>query len=193
MGLNLIETNHYEVIITDVNMPRMDGYELCSTLRDRSLSIPCLMLTARDQLEDKLEGFAKGADDYLVKPFELAELVARIKVMMRRNCQPGQLLQVADLSMNMETKAVSRAGKSLNLSPTEWALLECLIRHSPAIVSKQKIEAWVWKDEEPSNDAFKMLLYRLRRIVDGESNKPLIVTVRGQGVALRESQSTSGS
>jgi len=131
----------------------------------------------------------KGADDYLVKPFELAELTARIKVMMRRNSKPGKLLQLADLSLNMENKEVTRAGKHLNLSPTELSLLECLMRHSPAVVSKQKIEAWVWKDEEPSSDAFKMLLYRLRRIIDGESSNPLLTTIRGQGVALRDSQS----
>jgi len=99
------------------------------------------------------------------------------------------LLQLADLSLNMENKEVTRAGKHLNLSPTELSLLECLMRHSPAVVSKQKIEAWVWKDEEPSSDAFKMLLYRLRRIIDGESSNPLLTTIRGQGVALRDSQS----
>lgn len=188
MGLNLLETNQYQydVMITDIMMPKMDGYALCDAIRNQGVSIPCLMLTARDQLEDKLLGFDKGADDYLVKPFELAELVARIRVLARRQEKQGQILQVGDLVLNSDNKTVLRNGKSINLSHTEWKLLEYLMRQSPTVVSRQQIEEWVWPDEEPSKDAYKMLVYRLRKAIDSDDVQPLLHTIRGRGLSLRE-------
>jgi len=187
-ALTLVEENEYDVIISDVNMPFVDGISFSKTLRQNGISTPLIMLTAKDMLEDKLAGFAAGADDYLVKPFELAELVARVKVLNTR--QKGQqfMLKVKDLSLNTETREVKRQDKLVSLSSNEWKLLEHLMRHSPTVISKEKIERLIWQDETPSNDAYKMLIYRLRKSIDSDSDpdtKPaLLNTVRGQGVSI---------
>ncbi len=186
MGLELIRQNKYDVIMLDIMMPRMDGLTLCATIRQQGVSTPCLMLTARDTLDDKLAGFERGADDYLVKPFDLPELVARLQALSRRHANPADRLQVADLSLNTKTRQASRNHRTLSLSPIEWQLLEYLMRQSPKVVPRQQLEALIWPDEPPSKDALKTQIYRLRQIVDGKHETPLLHTLRGAGIALRQ-------
>ena len=142
------------------------------------------MLTSRNLLDDKLKGFDSGVDDYLVKPFELAELKARIHALTRRYTTQASLLDVADLQMDSKARWVRRGQRTLTLSPAEWQLLELLMRESPNPVPRQKIEQHIWQGEPPSSDAYKMLLYRLRKIVDDRA-PVLLHTVRGFGVCLK--------
>jgi DNA-binding response OmpR family regulator len=186
MGLELVKTNQYDVIVLDVMMPRMDGLTLMSNIRQLGIATPCLMLTARDTLDDKVAGFEHGADDYMVKPFELKELSVRLKALSRRRSNSSSKLQVADLSLNISTHQATRNNQLLALSPIEWKLLEYLMRETPNIVSKQQLESVIWKDELPSKDALKTQLYRLRKAVDGADQRPLIHTIRGSGFVLRE-------
>ena len=184
MALTLLEENHYDVIVSDVMMPRLNGFSMAKNIRSQGLNTPIILLTARDMLEDKLKGFEVGADDYLVKPFELAELVARIKAVYSRQAGQQFLLNVADLSLNTQTKQVTRGTVEITVSATEWKLLEYLMRHSPQVIAKSKIEELIWQSEPPSNDAYKMLIYRLRKSVDFDKNNQLLHTVRGQGICL---------
>lgn len=185
MGLELIKANRYDVIILDVMMPRMNGLALCAKIRELGLTVPCLMLTARDTLDDKLAGFDHGADDYLVKPFDLPELVARLCALVRRRSAFVPVLQVADLQLDTRTHQAHRAGRPLLLSPTEWKLLEYLMRESPKVVPRDQLESLLWDDDPPSRDALKMQVHRLRKIVDTEHEQPLLHTLRGIGVVLR--------
>ena len=184
MALNLLEENTYQVIVSDVMMPKMDGFRLLEKLRHNGNHTPCLLLTARDKLEDKLTGFEKGADDYLVKPFELAELTARIKVLAHRTHPPASKIEIADLELDQVAQQAYRAGQQLALSAAEWRLLEILVKRSPSVVAKVDIEDHVWGGEAPSKDALKMLLYRLRQVVDTPGLSPMITTVRGRGVMI---------
>jgi DNA-binding response OmpR family regulator len=175
---------HYDVIILDINMPFINGITLCQTLRAKHIITPCLMLTARDTLNDKLLGFASGADDYLIKPFAMPELVVRLQALCRRH-QATPHVQIADLVLDVVRHQAYRAGELLALSQSEWLLLLSLARASPQIVSREQLEDCLWPDGAPSKDALKMALYRLRHIIDENSHTPLVQTVRGVGVALR--------
>lgn len=185
MGLELIKQNQYSVIIMDIMMPGMDGLDLCANIRQLGVATPCLMLTARDTVDDKLAGFEQGADDYMVKPFDLKELVARIHALSRRFSNPAKRLQVEDLTLDTMTHQAVRNNRLLALNPIEWKLLECLMRESPHVVSREQLESQVWRDDPPSKDALKTQIYRLRQIVDGKGERPLLHTIRGRGVTLR--------
>ncbi|WP_028865831.1 response regulator transcription factor [Psychromonas aquimarina] len=191
MALNLLESNSYQVIVSDVMMPKMDGFSFLDKLRGGGSHTPCMLLTARDKLQDKLTGFEKGADDYLVKPFELAELTARIKVLAHRTLPSADKINIAGLEIDLTAQQACRAGQQLILSAAEWRLLELLVKHSPSIVAKVDIENYVWGSEAPSGDALKMLIYRLRKIVDLPNLSPLITTVRGRGVMIAAPQEQS--
>jgi len=190
-GLQLLAEQEFDVLLLDLNLPRMDGLTVCEKLRQQGRDIPVLMLTARDQITDKLAGFSAGTDDYLVKPFELDELVVRIQALSRRRSGQVQLLRCGDLEMNLDTRVASRGGQRLKLSPTSWRLLEALLRASPAVVSKQKLEQAVWGDETPDSDSLKVHLFHLRKAVDGDADNKLIHTISGHGFVLRESDETS--
>ncbi len=188
-GLHLAITNEYDVIIMDVMMPGMDGYTACQKLRDEAgETTPVLMLTARDTLEDKMAGFDSGADDYLVKPFALQELLARLAVLSRRHGGSAEqlLLQVADLSFNPKTFEVKRAGQVINLPPMALKILELLIRNAPNVVSRQQMEDALWRDTPPDSDALRAHLYSLRNAVDKPFDKPLIHTLHGIGFRLAD-------
>lgn len=184
MALGLIEKNAYAMIITDIMMPKMDGFEFCETLRSKGNQTPLLMLTARDHLEDKLKGFNLGADDYLVKPFELAELVARIKIRAVSKTNQGSMITVGTLCLNKSNQQATRDGTPIKLGPNDIKLLEQLMLNSPNIVTKSQIEEHIWQGELPTADAYKMLIYRLRKAIDIEYDAPYITTIRGQGVQL---------
>jgi DNA-binding response OmpR family regulator len=187
-GLQLTEKNPYDVVLLDLNLPRLDGLRLCERLRSAGNDTPILMLTARDQLDDKLAGFEAGTDDYLVKPFELKELVARLQALAKRRSGQTQILRCGDLIMNMKERTVMRAGHAIKLSPMGWQLLETLLRASPQIVSKQKLVASVWGDEPPDSDSLKVHLFHMRRAIDAPFAAPLLHTIPGHGFAIREEQ-----
>jgi DNA-binding response OmpR family regulator len=181
-GLNLAKTNDYDVLLLDVNLPRMNGLAVCRSLRDDGIDLPVLMLTAMDTIGDKVEGFDAGSDDYLVKPFEFAELIARIKALATRRSGQVKKLQVDDLIMDLNQHKVWREDKQLAITPTGWALLEKLMRDSPNVVPRKELENIIWPGSHPDSDAFKVHLYKLRNSVDKAFGNPLIHTVAGKGV-----------
>lgn len=187
-GLQLIEQNPYDVVLLDINLPRLDGLGLCERLRATGNDTPILMLTARDRLDDKIAGFEAGADDYLVKPFELQELVVRLRALARRRSGQTQLLRCGDLEMNLKVRTVTRAGQAIKLSPVGWQLLETLLRASPEVVSKQKLIAAVWGDEPPDSDSLKVHLFHLRKAIDAPFATALLHTIAGHGFAIKEAQ-----
>ncbi|MCK0164433.1 response regulator transcription factor [Marinobacter sp. S6332] len=184
-ALTLIEQNSYDVLLLDINMPRLDGLGLCQRLREHGNDTPVLMLTARDQLDDKLQGFNAGTDDYLVKPFEMEELLARVRALSHRRSGQIQKLTCGDLQMNLSDKNVQRNGHALKLSPTSWRLLERLMRASPSPVSREELMDAAWGDEHPDSNSLKVHIYNLRKAVDGPFAEPLLHTISGVGFAIK--------
>ena len=185
-ALDLILKNTYDIILLDLMMPYIDGMTVCKKMRDAGITTPCIMMTARDTLEDKLEGFEHGADDYLVKPFDLQELNARINALYNRsNKRTLTTLNVADIHINLKSREAFRNKRKLILSPLEWKLLVKIARESPCFVSREELEDHLWSNKTPSKDALKTQIYRLRKIIDRENEKKLIHTVRGVGVVMR--------
>lgn len=185
-GIHLAVTHTYDVIILDLMLPGMDGITLCRQLRKQTdAKIPVLMLTARDTLSDKLEGFDAGADDYLVKPFEMDELIARVKALGRRG-QTGDssLFEIEDLVVDQGSKTVRRAGKHIDLTPSCFKLLVCLLEHHPNIVARAELEHILWGDMPPGSDSLKSHIYLLRAKIDKPFTRPLIQTVRGFGYKI---------
>ena len=185
-ALQLIKDQTFDVLILDINMPGLNGLQVCEQVRQSGINTPIIMLTARGDLQDKLKGFDLGADDYLVKPFAMEELVARIQVLARRR-QRSQVICIGDLSLNLDEKKVQRNQVNIHLSPDEWRLILVLARNSPAVVNRITLEDEMWPQGAPSKDAFKMLVYRLRKALDVDGLPPLLQTIRGAGLALRES------
>ncbi len=185
-GLELALLNDYQVILLDINLPRINGLEVCEMIRKQGVDIPVMMLTARDSLEDKLAGFDAGTDDYLVKPFELSELVARVKALFKRRSLHSMKLEVGPLVMDLSLKTVCREGQKLKLTPTCWKLLEILMRESPNVVSREKMQNTIWTEPDlPDSDVLKVHLYKLRQQVDKPFSIKLIQTVSSHGVAIR--------
>lgn len=187
-GFNLINQNFYDVIILDLNLPKMDGLKICTSVREQGDDVPILMLTARDRLEDKLAGFEKGADDYLIKPFAMQELIARVQVLSRRRSGEVAKLKVADIEMDFKAKKAMRDGIELKLTPISFKLLEILVRESPNVVSREKLMQSVWGNEQPDSNSLKVHLFNLRKAVDGQNAKKLIHTLASKGFALRENE-----
>ncbi|TKB56868.1 response regulator transcription factor [Ferrimonas aestuarii] len=186
----LSQQNQYQVVILDINLPRLDGFSVCQRIRASGDDTPIIMLTAKDRLQDKLQGFEAGADDYLVKPFALDELVARIKALSGRLSRQVRKLTVADLEFNLDENRVSRQGRSLSLPPVSLKLLEVLMRASPKAVAKQQLIESVWGDEvEGSN--LKVHIHKLRKVVDSQGLPPLIHTAKALGYVIRESNADS--
>jgi DNA-binding response OmpR family regulator len=186
-GLHLAVTHPYDLIVLDVMLPRIDGVSLCRRLREEARrDTPLLMLTARDTLEDKLAGLDAGADDYLVKPFEIRELEARIRTLLRR--QRGvvapETLRVADLEFDLATMQVSRSGRPVRLMPIGLRLLAVLMRASPRVVSRQQLEHEVWGELLPDSDTLRSHLYTLRKAIDKPFDRPLLHTIPGVGFRL---------
>lgn len=188
-GLHLAVTQDFDAIILDLMLPGLDGLELCEKLRQEGRrSTPILMLTARDTLEDKVAGLEVGADDYLIKPFEMRELEARIKALIRRrrgNVSP-ETLKVADLVLDTGTLQVTRGGKEIQLSPIALKILTVLMRASPRVVSRREVEREVWGDILPDSDTLRSHLYNLRKQVDKPFAKPLIHTIQSAGFRIAE-------
>lgn len=185
-GLHLAIVNEFDCLVLDLSLPGMDGLEVARKLRqDVRKETPILMLTARDQLDDKLAGFDSGADDYLVKPFELKEVDARLTVLARRGkrIKPREL-KVEDLEFNLETLTVRREGKRVDLNPIGLKLLEKLMSASPAVVTRRDLEHHVWGEELPDSDSLRVHIHSLRSAIDKPFSFPLIHTRHGIGYCL---------
>ena len=187
-GLRLAATLPFEAIVLDVALPKIDGLELCARLREEfGVFVPILMLTARDTLSDKLNGFEVGADDYLTKPFALAELQVRLQALLRRRGERCSVLRLADLVFESSTLMVERGGIPLKLSPTGLRLLEYLLRRAPAVVPRRELEYHLWGDEPPDGDAaLRVHIHALRAAIDKPFAHALLHTQPGVGYSLRD-------
>jgi DNA-binding response OmpR family regulator len=189
-GLHLAVVNDFDVIVLDLTLPGMDGIMVCQKLRGEARKhTPVLMLTARDALEQKLTGFESGADDYMTKPFALAELAARLEVLARRGKGPkSRVLKIADLTYNLDTLVVTRAGESIQLNPIGLKLLQALMEASPSVVTRQDLEQKVWGEELPDSDSLRVHIHGLRAAVDKPFDKALIQTRHGIGYRIADSE-----
>ncbi len=187
-GMHLALTQSYDLIVLDIMLPGMDGYQLCQKLRQEAgNNTPIIMLTARDALDDRLKGLQAGADDYLVKPFALSELVARIEAVLRRSSGANKrMLEVADLHYNLETLEVSRAGQLLKLNPIGLKLLAVLMQRSPAVVRREALEEALWGDDIPDSDSLRSHIHQLRQTIDKPFTTPLLHTIHGVGFRLAD-------
>ncbi|MBT1063038.1 response regulator transcription factor [Bowmanella sp. Y26] len=187
-AMYLAVTNPFDIIVLDLMLPGMDGLSFCHKLRtDAKVETPVLMLTARDTLDDKLKGFAAGADDYLVKPFALQELHARLQALYKRSHgKTDNLLTVADLTLNRSTLQVHRSGRRLELNPACLKLLQRLMEQAPSVVARDELETLLWADERPDGDALRSHMYKLRQAIDRPFDSPLIHTVHRIGYRIAE-------
>jgi DNA-binding response OmpR family regulator len=188
-GFRLATDNAYDAIVLDLMLPRMDGIELCRRLRGESKkATPVLMLTARDTLGDKVTGLEAGADDYLVKPFAIQELEARVRALIRRDRRQvsAEVLRIADLVLDTASLRVSRAGNELQLSPIGLRLLTILMRESPRVVTRRDIEREIWGDGLPDSDTLRSHLYNLRKAIDRPFDKQLLHTVQTAGYRIAD-------
>jgi|TARA_R100000935_G_scaffold4160_3_gene10062 DNA-binding response OmpR family regulator len=188
LARTLVQEHHYDILVLDVMLPGEDGYSFCQYLRkELALDTPVIFMTARDQLDDKLEGFARGGDDYIVKPFALPELVARVQALVRRERREvaPNLLTVADLQLDPARQEVRREGQLLKLSPTAFRILRILMRESPKVVSREQLEHELWGDLVPDSDALRSHLYNLRKAVDKPFEHALLETLPGVGFSIR--------
>jgi len=185
-GLHLAATHRYDALVLDLGLPGIDGLALCRRLREDARSdVPVLMLTAKDTERDKLAGFEIGADDYLVKPFSLAELHARLKALGRRAGSRAELLQIADLSFDVRTLIVRRSGQRVNLAPAGLKLLEKLMRASPGVLSRRDAERAIWGEDPPESEAaLRGHIHALRQALDQDFAPRLLHTVHGVGYRL---------
>ncbi len=185
-GLHLATTQEFDAIVLDWMLPRMDGREVLSRLRESGRSTPVLMLTAKDELLDKIAGFRAGADDYLTKPFHLQELEVRLAALVTRAQGRGRskVLQVGDLVFDAGTLEVRRAGRLLHLYPACRKILETLLQASPAAVTRERLEHALWGDEPPQGDMLRSHIYELRRSVDGPFAVKLIQTLPRVGYRI---------
>lgn len=183
-GLSMLQKHNYDVLILDLMLPMLDGLHVCEQLREEGNDIPILMLTARDSLKDKMQGFQAGTDDYLIKPFAFEELTLRIEALARRRSGQVRRLQVEDLIVDLTKHEATRRGERLHLTPTGWTILETLVRASPAVVSRPTLEHAIWGDTPPESNALKVHLFHLRKTVDRDGWPPLIHTLSGYGFRL---------
>lgn len=180
------DINTYDVVILDVMIPGMDGFEVCRHLREAGHRLPVLMLTARDAVEDRISGLDHGADDYLTKPFEFRELLARLRALLRRSgdLRPAKL-EVADLTVDTASQSAKRSGESITLTQKEYALLEFLARNAGRVVGRSEIAEHVWDESfDPFSNLIEVYINRLRRKVDFPNKTPLLHTRRGAGYML---------
>jgi len=187
-----LNTERFDVILLDVMLPGRDGLQVLSTLRGQGVETPVLVLTARDALEDRVAGLDSGADDYLVKPFAFAEVLARIRALLRRGRATEALrLSVGDLDVDLVSRKVTRAGRHIELTVREFELVEYLLRHEGQVVSRGALARDVWKETErttPLDNVIDVHIARLRRKLDAEFPTRLIHTIRGVGFMVREGE-----
>ncbi|MFD4718578.1 response regulator transcription factor [Streptomyces sp. NPDC058423] len=194
-ALAKVESYRPDLVVLDIQMPRMDGLTAARRLRSAGSTLPILMLTARDTVGDRVTGLDAGADDYLVKPFELDELLARIRALLRRSSyaapgaggDSGEVLSFADLRMDLATREVTRGPRRVELTRTEFTLLELFLAHPRQVLTREQILKTVWGfDFEPSSNSLDVYVMYLRRKTEAAGEPRLVHTVRGVGYALRE-------
>ncbi len=178
----------YDIIILDIMLPGKDGIQICRSLRNKRIRTPIIMLTARDALNDRVNGLDSGADDYLIKPFEIEELKARIRALMRREApEKSGTLKIKDLSLDPAVHTVQRAGKYIDLTAKEFALLEYLMRHPNHLLTREKAEEHLWNNENiVASNVVDVYIRRLRKKIDDPFDEKLLETVRGAGYKIRD-------
>lgn len=192
IGLRFALSGKFDLILLDVNLPQMNGYEVCAKIREKDRQTPIIMLTALGETDDKIVGFEKGADDYIVKPFEYRELIARINVFLKRahaeNETNANILRIADLEINFESKMATRQGKHIDLTPKEFSLLEYLIRNKGKVVSKAEIAEKIWEGNNAENslNVIEVYINFLRKKIDKDFEPKLIHTKTGMGYVLKD-------
>lgn len=191
IGFRIFDNQSFDLVITDINMPGMSGYELCRNIRNRNAQTPIIMLTALNNTDDKLEGFEAGADDYLVKPFEFRELLARIKALLKRTQQidftPKNILKAADLEMNLDSKEVTRSGTPISLTAKEFQLLEYFMRNKNRMLTRIDIVEKVWGlDFDTKTNVTDVYINFLRKKIDRDFETKLIQTHVGMGYILKD-------
>jgi DNA-binding response OmpR family regulator len=175
-----------EAVILDLSLPGMDGLQVCRELRVRALTMPVIMLTARDAIPERVRGLDAGADDYLTKPFAIEELLARLRAQLRRGSPAQEVLQIADLTLEPDTRVVTRAGKEVTLTAQEFSLLELLLRHPRQVMTRQRILDHVWGyNAAPASNVVDIYIHYLRDKIDRGHQRALIHTVRSVGYVLR--------
>jgi heavy metal response regulator len=187
-ALYMVEANEYDLMILDIMLPKIDGLEVLQGVRDKGFPLPVLMLTAKDSIEDVVKGLDAGGDDYLTKPFAFAELLARVRALLRRKeREPTGKLQVADLVLDPVTHAVHRGGQPIELTAKEYALLEYLMRQVNRVVTRTMISEHVWDYHfDPMTNVIDVYVNHLRNKIDLNSSQKLIHTIRGVGYMLKE-------
>jgi DNA-binding response OmpR family regulator len=185
-GEAMIRTQLYDLVILDWMLPGQDGPTLCRHVRERGEPVPILLLTARGDTDDRVRGLDSGADDYLAKPFAYAELLARVRALLRRRGERGQVLRVADLELDPGTQTVRRAGRQLDLTAKEYALLEYLLRHAGQALPRKVLSDHVWGEGEAASNVVDVYIGYLRQKIGPEPLPRLIHTVRGTGYVLRQ-------
>lgn len=193
IGERLFLSHDFNLVILDINLPGINGYDLCKLIRARNADIPVIMLTALSTLNDKIEGYDAGADDYIVKPFEFRELMVKIRVLLKRtmiqNIPVGNILQADDLFMNLDSKEVKRGGDTINLTAKEFQLLEYLLRNKNRVVSRADIAINVWDiDFDTNTNVIDVYISYLRNKIDKPYSLKLIQTYVGMGYILKENE-----
>lgn len=187
-ALDFLDGAQYDCVVLDIMMPKKDGRQVLQSLRDQGSAVPVIFLTALDSIQDRIDGLDLGADDYLVKPFDLNELLARIRAVTRKyGTQKTSVLTVGDLTVDTASRTVTRAGQAINLSAKEYAILEYMIRHKGAVLSRQQLEDHIWNyDYAGGSNVVDVYIAYLRKKIDAGFDKKLIHTIRGAGWTLRE-------
>lgn len=186
-ALDFLAGAEYDAILLDVMMPKMDGYALLEKLRSQGMDTPVLFLTARDAISDRVKGLDLGADDYLVKPFDFEELLARIRAMTRKKSgKKSNVFTLGDLQVDAQSHTVTRGGKEINLLPKEFTILEYMIRNQGTVLSREQLENQIWNYERSgSSNNIDVYISKLRKKIDGEGQSRLLHTIRGVGWVLR--------
>ena len=186
-GLRMALETDYALLILDIMLPGLDGWHICEELRNRRIQTPILMLTARDGVQDRVRGLNIGADDYLPKPFDFDELLARVRALIRRDKRyKAHILRLADLEIDTLTHAVTRGGAEITLTPREYTLLEALAMNAGRVVSRDTIQYRVWNNEESISNNVDVYIGMLRRKIDADRTVKLIHTVHGVGYLLKD-------
>lgn len=185
-GLELAKKGHYDAIVLDVMLPKMDGLTVCRLLRESGIDTPVLMLTARDTKEDILNGFAHAADDYLIKPFDLEILDTRLQALIRRRNGgiANRILTFGALTLDMKTRVLQREGSRYSLNPSQYTILKALMNHAPGVVSKEEICDALWGDEEPDSKVLRSHIYQLRSLIDRPFEHAYLRTISKVGYRL---------
>ncbi|MBI2093775.1 MAG: response regulator transcription factor [Candidatus Omnitrophica bacterium] len=186
-ALFLAQTNEYDLIILDIMLPKKSGLEVLKTLRQERVHVPVLVLTAKDELQDKVNGLNAGADDYLTKPFGFEELLARVRALLRRRGEMvPTVLRIEDLEMDVLRHRVTRSGRLLNLTAREHGILEYMLRHADELVTRTMLAEHVWEhDFDPLSNVIDVHIARLRQKIDQGFSPPLLQTIRGRGYLLK--------